>query len=132
MAYASRRGAYFDGVTLYVAGVRHVSDLFDGFLATVNKPTWTDRYMAAIAELGGGTPQFVVGHSLGGSVASAIAEYYHVPSASFGAPSGPTYSHFNDPVAALNTKAIRVPGSGHSLRSYTRRPPGYRPKPEEL
>lgn len=100
---------------LYVAGTHNLWDVGTDLTIPVGALKLTDRYQAA-AHLAQDA-QLVVGHSLGGAIASEIGSDAHIPSISFGSPtSGATLSFRGayDPISMVASSTTR--GVGHAWR----------------
>ena len=77
-AYEADNGFYQIGDTVYISGTRNMEDIsHDWIKLPQGKANQTKKYQDAmdfIASLPGGKPKRIVGHSLGASVAQALAE----------------------------------------------------------
>jgi len=110
--------------TLYIAGTRKVSEI-----VTWPALPWTahhtDRYQTAVRYMPHVTR--VVGHSLGGAVASDLGKEWGIPSSSYGSPKPAEDAHANlgDPVSWFSgwsglSRSHVYMRVGHDLSAYGR------------
>ena len=95
---------------MYIAGTRDIGDVIDDLRIPMNDVENTTRYRSASFKMKGVST--VVGHSLGGSVALALARHFSVSPVTYGAPVvdfGPgvehRHRHWFDPVAIFDFAA---------------------------
>ena len=127
-AYAAKQNAFLDrDGTLYVAGTKDVHDVMDWPKLPLGQVKKTARYKEVMDLLNGRRPTRVVGHSLGASVANALAKEFDIPSTLIANPGFAMRKprsdqrrirHTGDPVAMFDRAAEAIASSSWNTHQY--------------
>ncbi len=130
IAYQQRSGVYVVGNTMYLAGTKSLGDAFDDARLPLGNVRGTARYRSAVNAW---DPEInhVVGHSLGGSVARAVAadkgvshRTYSEPRFSAGARADPdAFRTVGDPIAMFGAGDETFAPREANVHSYHSMPP---------